>query len=449
MKKVVIIGGGAGGMTAATQIKRFDNSFTVTLFEKSEYVSWAGCPSPYYIAGDLPFKSVLHYDANYFKENRDIDVYTKHELKKIDYENNKVIIEGKDLSSEIEYDYLILALGAKPNLIKKTEGIKGIFTLNHIDKTIAIKKFIDENSLKNAVIIGSGLIGLEMAEAFSKLGIAVSIIEKKDEIMDFLNKKMKKTLEKKIEEKKIKMFTSNSVVEFKNIDNRIKAVTLESGEELEADIIISSIGVKPNLDILIDSGFELEDGKLFTDTKMRTYIKNIYAIGDMVWNNNLITGEKIFAPMGDIANKHAYTAAASIVGKKVEFKGILGAMATSFFDMKIAKTGISLEKALDLGIQAKRLQFNNYPKIQGFYMNKEFFNYMDIVYDESEQVVLGAVAVGDEAVAQFIDQISILIINKIKIDDFFNIDFAYSPTNSSVWNPILNLYRKLEKNDFK
>ena len=444
MDKVIVIGGGAGGMTSATQVKRKDPSKKVMVFDKGRYVSWAGCPTPYYIAGKLPQKSVIHYTPEYFRENRKIDVFIRHEVKEVSFEKKRVYVEGEDLNGWIDYDYLVLAPGGKPfippinNLDKK-----GVFKLSHVEDAFSIKEYIENESPKSAVIVGGGAIGLEMAEAFSDIGIKVTIIERLPMILPFLKEKQREYVLDTLKSHKVRLLTDDTVTDVLG-EERVTGVKTEKGEKIDADILLISIGVRPNTEFLKKSGFKLsERDAIDVNEYMETYLKNVYAAGDSVLVKHMLTGKKVLAPLGDVADKEGLVVGANIAGAKKKFEGIIGTAITKVFEWEVARTGLTLDEARVNGYpDAKEVLVKGYHKNPGFGVKGTTFN---VVFDEKKGIFLGAFAVGEACVAQFIDTFAIFISLGIPIDNAFTVDYAYCPATSTVWNPLLAAYRKITK----
>jgi NADPH-dependent 2,4-dienoyl-CoA reductase/sulfur reductase-like enzyme len=446
-KTIVVIGGGAGGMTTAAQLKKLSPATRVVVFERSAYVSWAGCPTPYYIAEKLPFDSVVHFSPNFFRE-RGIEIYTKHEVKKINFEQNKLIINGEEISGEFEYDELVLSLGGKP-IVPPFKGIEekaeGLFKLSHANDAVEIKEYIDNKKPKRAVIIGGGFIGIEMAESFTLRGVKTTVVEMQDKIFPNTSKRIREAIYNKMEEKNINLLLNKEVSEILSSNGKVKGVKFKDGETLKADIILMAIGIKPNTDLLKNSNFNFdENGRVAVNEYLKTSYDNVYALGDLIFNKNQITGEQVYAPFGDVADKQGIILSKTLSKtRRTKWKGVIGTSAFSFFDLKIARTGLTLEQALERGYTAKSVRVNGLARVSGFEDTKP--GEMDIVYDSDMNKILGAAMIGSEAIAQFIDQIAIAITFKISIEDFFDIDFAYSPTNSTVWNPMLAAYRRIIK----
>lgn len=427
--RIVVIGGGASGMMFSTQYKKSNPNDEVIVLEKSDYVSWAGCPSPYYIGDELPLSKVIGSPKETFI-NRGIDVRTRHEVTSIDFDNKNLTVNNETLS----YDKLVLALGAKSTLnISKDR----YFHLGHAQHAIDIKNFLNDKKPKKALIIGLGFIGLEMVEAFLINGLEVSVVERANDVFLMLPEDTRNVLKERINKEKVNLILESSIKEF-NDDN----VVLENGDTINFDICLISTGITSNVDIL-GGKIELKNNKILVNSNFETNIKDVYAVGDSILSKNSLTGDYSYAPFGDVANKHGMLLAKYLSNKPFKFDGVQLSYASSFFELKFAGTGLNLNQALALGINAKSVSMDVLAKNSGFKDAKA--GLANIVYDADKNVVLGASIIGYEAIAQFVDQISIVIKYKIPIEEFIGIDFCYSPTNATVWNPLLVLYRKVIK----
>ena len=440
--KVVVIGGGAAGMMFSTQYKKANPSHDVSVFEKTEFVAWAGCPTPYYIAKELPRESVVLGTADEFIA-KGIDVNINHNVKEINVNEKYINVEGNKISGKVFYDKLILCLGAK-SFIPTIEGydskLENIFTLSHAKHAFEIEKYIDSKKPKNALIVGAGFIGIEMAEAFEKRGMNVTIVEKASTIFPSISENLKKDIYDEIKSHNIDLKLNSGLKEI--LDNGTKAI-MENGDKIPFDIALLSIGITANTDIVSNTKIETKKGKIVINDKFETNIKDVYAIGDCVLSKFYNTSDDLYAPFGDVANKHGMLLAKHLSGQEISWKGLLRSFASSIYEVKLAQTGLSLEEAMNKGYDADIIE------MKALYRNSAFDgkrpNKMEVVYDKKTKKILGAACVGSEAVAQFIDQIAIVITCDIPVEKFIEIDFAYSPTNSSVWNPLLVIYRKLVK----
>ncbi|WP_064613502.1 FAD-dependent oxidoreductase [Streptobacillus moniliformis] len=427
--RIVVIGGGAAGMMFSTQYKKMNPNDEIILFEKTPYVSWAGCPSPYYIANELPLKKVIGSPSDSFI-NKGIDVRINTKVSEINFDEKHVIVNNE----KVTYDKLVLAIGAKSTLdIKKDR----YFSLSHATDAIEIKNFIENKKPKKALILGLGFIGLEMVEALLLNNINVTVVEKANDVFNILPLEYRNILKEKIKNKNVELILGNGVKEF-NEEN----VILENNEKIDFDMLIISTGITTKTEILGDK-IELLNNKIIVDNNFKTNIEDVYAIGDAILNKNIITNEYTYATFGDVANKHGMMLAKLLSSKKSEFIGVTNTYATSFFDLKIAGTGLTEDVAISKGYNVGKVNMEVLTKNSGF--KDSVPGSAEIIYDKDTNTVLGATMIGNEAVAQFIDQIAIVIRFRIKIDDLISVDFAYSPTNASVWNPLLVLYRKVIK----
>ena len=282
-----------------------------------------------------------------------------------------------------------------------------------------------------------------MAEAFKKRGLDVTIIEKIDIIFPSMSQEMKEPILKEIEVRDVKLKMNSGVVEVKSSADLGQSLVLDSGEEVNFDVALFSIGITPNIGFIKNDKLETKSGKIVVNDKFETNIKDVYALGDTIFTKNILTNDDLYVPFGDVANKEAIILAKYLSGENVSWKGALKSFATSFYDIKIAQTGLSLEEAKKHGFNAEKLEMKAMAKNSGFEDSKP--NKVEIIYDKDKKVLLGGTIIGYDAVAQFIDQIAIVITFDIPIEKFIDIDFAYSPTNASVWNPLLVAYRKIIK----
>lgn len=444
--KIVVIGGGAAGMMFSTQYKKANPDDEVFLFEKSSYVAWAGCPTPYFIADELKKSDVLHGTPEDFIK-RGVNVKIHHKVTGIDFQNKTLNVEGEEINGVFGYDKLVIAVGAKsfiPNISGYSKDLTNVFTLSHAEEAFKIKDYLTENKdkLKKAVVVGAGFIGLETAEAFNKKGLNVTIIEKAGEILPSFSEKLKAGVYKEIENRGISLKLNAGVTEIVSQDGKASTVKLDNGEIIDFDIALFSIGITPNIDF-IPKNLKTDQGKIVVNDKFETNLPDVYAIGDCIFNKFYKTDRNLYAPFGDVANKHGMMLAKYLSGKNISWKGLLRSFATSFYDIKLAQTGLTLKEALDLGYNADVVEMHAMYKNSGF--EDSIPGKVEVVYDKDKKVLLGGSMVGAQAVAQFIDQIAIVITLETPIEKFIEIDFAYSPTNASVWNPLLVVYRKVIK----
>ncbi len=414
--KIIVIGGGASGMMFSSQFKKKNPDSKITVFEKGEFVSWAGCPTPYYISNELSFDHVvLRKPEDFIKKG--IEVKINSGVTSVNFDEKYVVVNNE----KHDYDKLVIAVGAKAKIEKE-------YNLTHASNAVKIKENLEKLNPKKVCVVGGGFVGIELAESFLKRNLDVTLLEASSTIFPTISENLKEPLFNKMNETNLKYHFNTDINDFSDFNM--------------FDMVVWATGITPNIDFL-DNKLNTLDGKILVNEYFETSQKDVYAIGDSVYNKYI--GEDIYqySPQGDVANKHGYILASNLSGDKRVWKGTLGSFATSYFDVKIAGTGLNLEKALKLGHNAKSITLNASTKNSGFENYRA--NKVEIIYDEDKEIVLGAFSIGYEAVAQFIDQLAIVIYNKMPISEFINIDFCYSPTNSSVWNPLLVLYRKVVK----
>ncbi len=444
MKKLLILGGGAAGMTLATQVVKFSSDYEITVLEKTDRVGWAGCPTPYWIAGMTKDDHCLGSDGSEFG-NRGINVCINSEVSNIDFKKKKILTSN---NKEYYYDILVIAIGGTaiiPNVTSIRNPHKNIFKLTHAVDAINIKNYVDSIDNKGtATIIGAGFVGIEMAETFSHLGYKVNIIERSNKICSRnISNELLEPLYNEIKKIGINLILDDEVNEILSNGDTVTSIRTKNGKEFNTDILLTSIGVRPNVSLFENTELDIKDGFISVDDYFKTNIEGVYAIGDIIKVKHQITNELTYAPLGDVADKQAIYLAKNLAEKDMKYSGVSGAFATSFGDIKLASVGISVETAKSIGLNPGSTVVTGVTKTSAFKDQKG--GTMEVVYDKDTFRILGATMVGSEAIAQFVDQVSIAIYNNMTFDDVLNVDYCYSPTNASVWNPLLAAYRRVMK----
>jgi len=443
-KKVLIVGGVAGGASTAARLRRMDETTEIVMFERGEYISFANCGLPYYIGGAITEREeLLVQTPEAMKARFNIDVRTKQEVISIDKENKTVMVQKKDTSETYEesYDTLVLSPGSSP-LKPPIEGIDrdNIFTLWNIPDVDHIKAYVREHDLKTATVIGGGFIGIEMAENLYELGLQVAIAEMADQVMAPVDFDMAQILHNHMIKKGVKLHLNNGVKSFQpnKRNDFITDVVLKDGTVIESDIIILAIGVKPNGELAKDAGLEVNQrGGIVVDEYLRTSDKNIYALGDAVEVVDFVNGVKTMVPLAGPANKQGRIAANNISDMKDTYKGTQGSSVAKVFDMTVASTGTN-EKTL------KRLgkEYNKDYKVAlvisgshaGYYPGATSM-FLKLIFDLKGKV-LGAQAVGKDGVDKRIDVIATSIRFGGSIYDLKELELAYAPPYSSAKDPV-------------
>jgi NADPH-dependent 2,4-dienoyl-CoA reductase/sulfur reductase-like enzyme/peroxiredoxin family protein/rhodanese-related sulfurtransferase/TusA-related sulfurtransferase len=438
MAKYCVVGGVAGGATAAARLRRLDENAEIVLFEKGEHISFANCGLPYYLGGIITERDRLFVTtADAFKSRYRVDIRLRHEVISIDRASKKIRI--KDLHSGNEYDEtydkLILSPGAEP-IRPDIPGInlKGIFTLRNIPDTDAIKNYIDKEKPERAVVVGGGFIGLEMAENLHHRGIKVSIVEALDQVMTPLDFEMAADIHHHIRSKKVQLLLKDGVRSFENKNNGI-VISLASGHTLECDIVILSIGIKPESRLAKNAGLDCnERGAIVVDDFLRTSDSSIYAVGDAIAARNTITFDKTSIYLAGPANKQARIAADNIIkGDMHQYKGSSFTAIAKVFDMTVASTGLSEKYFKKANIECSSVIIHA-SSHAGYYPEAKPLT-IKLIFN-SKGKILGAQAIGYDGVDNRINMIAAVVGMGGTIYDLGELDHAYAPPYSSAKDPV-------------
>ena len=440
-KKVLIVGGVAGGASAAARLRRIDEKAEIIMFEKESYISFANCGLPYYIGGAIKErKNLLVQTAEAMKARFNIDVRELSEVIKIDRQRKAVEVRSiKDGSIyEESYDVLVLSPGAFP-VKPPIPGIDSpnIYTLRDIPDTDSIKTFLDEKKPQNAVVVGGGFIGLEMAENLHSAGLKVDIVEALDQVMAPLDYEMAAIVHNHIRGKDCGLHLKDGVKAFEPEGNRT-AVVLQSGKRIPADMVILSIGVKPNNTLAREAGLEIGvTGGIKVNEYLQTSDPNIYALGDAVEVTDYISGNPALIPLAGPANKQGRIVANNIAGRRETYKGTQGTAIAKVFDMAAASTGVN-EKALKkLGKESGKdyiTTITHSASHAGYYPGGSAMA-IKLVYTPQGRV-LGAQIAGYDGVDKRIDDIAIAVRHGMTVHDLQEFELAYAPPFSSAKDPV-------------
>jgi CoA-disulfide reductase len=435
-KKVLIVGGVAGGASAAARLRRLDEYAEITLFEKDEYISFANCGLPYYIGEKITDrKKLLVQTPEAMKARFKIDVRINSEVSHIDTKNKKVTVKSQSRGIyEEAYDYLILSPGAKalrPNI----PGIEldKIFTVRNIPDTDSIKAYVDQKDVKSAIVIGGGYVGIEMAENLKERGLHVTLVEAAPHILAPFDSDMVVMVEKELVENGIRLILNDGVKSFNERESQVE-VTLQSDTKLNADLIILAIGVTPDTTFLKDSGIELGPrGHLIVNETMQTNVEGIYAVGDAVEVIDFVTKQQTAIPLAGPANKQGRIAADNIAGLNSVYKGTQGTSIIKVFKLTAAGTGAN-ERTLKRA-QLPYKVITIHPVSHASYYPGAMPMSLKLLFSE-EGKILGAQAIGYEGVDKRIDVIATVIRLKGSVDDLTELELSYAPPFSSAKDPV-------------
>lgn len=436
--KVVIIGGVAGGATAAARIRRLEETAQVIILERSGYVSYANCGLPYYIGGRIRSREALTLQTpEKFRKRFCIDVRTRHEATAINPDRKTVTVHELETGRVYEesYDKLLLSPGAKP-VQPDIPGIDSsrLFSLRTVEDTLRIRKFIEENVPKTAVLAGGGYIGLEMAENLMEMGIAVTIVQRPDQLMNTLDYDMAAFVHAKMREKGIALKLGSNVTGFEERENAIE-VRLQNEEPIRADLAVLAIGVSPDTDIAEKAGIQLGiKGSIAVNDKMETSVPEIYAVGDAVMVSHSVSGRDAVISLAGPANKQGRIAADNICGGDSHYQGSMGSSVIKIFDMTAACTGLTEKAAKEGNISYDKIVL--FPPSHAEYYPGAKTMAMKVLFEKDTLRLLGAQIVGYEGVDKRLDVLAAAICAGMRADRLKDLDLAYAPPYSSAKDPV-------------
>jgi NADPH-dependent 2,4-dienoyl-CoA reductase/sulfur reductase-like enzyme/rhodanese-related sulfurtransferase len=435
--KVLIVGGVAGGATAAARLRRLNESAEIILFERGEHISFANCGLPYYIGGEIADREDLILQTpDSFRVRFNIDVRVKNEVVSINPYSKFVEVRRSDTGETYSesYDYLILSTGAYP-VIPNIKGADSdrVFTLRNIPDTYRIKDFIHNQNPRSAVVIGGGYIGVEMAENLHKAGLEVTIVEMNKQVIAAIDYDMATEVHHHIESKGVRLLLENAVSSI--IDDGDKLQIAVSSGEIIADMVVMAVGVLPDTSIAKQAGINLnERGSIIVDKYMKTSDPNIYAVGDAVEVVDFVSREKTFIPLAGPANKQGRIAADNICGMKSEYTGTQGSSILKVFDLTVASTGINEKTAKKLGLNYDK-SFTYSPSHATYYPGAANMS-IKVLFERENGKILGAQVIGYDGVDKRCDVIATAIRFGATAYDLTRLELCYAPPYSSAKDPV-------------
>jgi CoA-disulfide reductase len=435
-KKVLIVGGVAGGASTAARLRRLDEDAQIIMFERDAYISFANCGLPYYIGENIKEREKLLVQTPESMNARfNIDVRINSEVIGVNPEKKTVSVKSKEKGIyEESYDYLVLSPGAKA-IKPSIEGINSnkIYTLRNIPDTDSIKNYVDKKSINKAVVIGGGYVGVEMAENLRDRGLDVTLVEAAPHILAPFDTDMVVTVEKELEENGVKLVLSDGVKAFNDQENSINVV-LNSGKTLNTDIVILAIGVTPDTGFIKDTGINLgKRGHILVDEKMKTNIDGIFAVGDAIEVVDFVNKHNTAIPLAGPANKQGRIAADNIAGLTSTFKGTQGTSIIKVFGLTAAGTGNNERTLKMMNIPYKVIYIH--PVSHASYYPGALPLSLKLIFNE-EGTILGAQGIGYDGVDKRIDVIATVIRLNGKVSDLTELELCYAPPFSSAKDPV-------------
>ncbi|MDD5311965.1 MAG: FAD-dependent oxidoreductase [Dehalococcoidia bacterium] len=446
-KNILIIGGGACGPKTAARARRLDSTAQITMVQDELLISYAACGLPYYVSGAVASRnSLLVRNAAAFKKISNVDVLVGTRVNSIDRALHKVNVTSlaEEKQYTLDYDKLVIATGANP-VVPPIKGIdlQGIHILKRIPDADEIINLLSGSVNKKAVIVGAGLIGMEMAEALVARGIEVTIVEALERILPaVLDAEIADLLANHMKSKGVTLKLGQKIVAFEGEGGRVRR-SITDKESIEGDVVILSIGVRPDSKLAREAGLDIgTQGDILVNEYLQTSDPDIYAGGDCVANINLVTGQKTFVPMGSTANKHGHVIAANITGGKEKFPGVIGTACVKVFDFNTGRVGLSEKQARDAGYEVVTAMIPGPDKPDYYPGSKEII--LKLIVDAKTRRILGGQGTGPGDVIKRIDVLAASITMGMTVDILSDLDLAYAPpynTALDVLHHLANLVR--------
>jgi len=437
MSKILIVGGVAGGATAAARLRRLDEHAEIIVFERGEHISFANCGLPYHIGGIIAEREeLLLQTPESFHSRFNVDVRIQNEVLSIDHEAKTVKVKNMQTNETYteSYDKLILSPGGAP-IKPPIEGINSgaVFTLRNVADTDHIKAYIKSHQPRSAVVVGGGFIGIEMAENLKDAGLDVSIIELADQVIAPIDIDMACDVHRYLRKKGVTLYLNNG---FKKITEKKDGLTVElSSGAIETNMVILAIGVKPESQLAKDAGLNINSrGGILVDKQMRSSDPDIFAVGDAVEIIDFVTKQAAMIPLAGPANKQGRIAADNICGIPSEYSGTQGSAVIKVFDMTVAFTGVNEKTAKRLGLNYDKI-FLWSPSHAGYYPGSKPMS-IKVIFEKQSGKILGAQIVGFDGVDKRCDVLAVAIRAGMNANDLTQLELCYAPPYSSAKDPV-------------
>jgi NADPH-dependent 2,4-dienoyl-CoA reductase/sulfur reductase-like enzyme/rhodanese-related sulfurtransferase len=437
-KRLVVIGGVAAGPKAAAKARRCDPEMEIVIYQEEDEISYAGCGLPYYTSGVIGDRDKLISRTPGQFALDGIRVLKNRRIEKIDIQNHQV--SGRKVGSgetfTDHFDRLVIATGASA-IRPKIEGIdlNNIFYLRSIFDADAFTQRIRSQSVQNVVIVGGGYIGLEMAESLVHLGKNVTIVELAPQILTLFDEDFAGILRQYLEKKGVKIFTSEGIQALRGKGGKVTHVQT-AARELEAEVVLMSLGVRPQVELAREAGLKIgETGAVWVNERMETSAEGIYSAGDCAETTHLITGKRVWVPLGSTANKQGRVVGANVCGGNATFPGVMGTTIFKAFDFSVAKTGLNIREAEKEGLHPVQAIVRGYDRAHYYPGGKE--SVLKVIVEKETGRILGGQAVGEGPSDKFIDILAMALHGRMTCRELAGVDLAYAPPFSPALSPVI------------
>ncbi|KMQ52462.1 CoA-disulfide reductase [Chitinispirillum alkaliphilum] len=436
-KKIVVVGGVAGGASFAARMRRLDESANIVMFERGEYISFANCGLPYHIGGDISQRSQLILQTpESFNTRFNVDVRTKTEVIGVNTSRKCVTFVSNGSVSEEDYDYLILSPGALP-VVPATEGVGNhrVFTLRTIPDTDKIIRFIQNGNIGDALVVGGGFIGLEMAENLRQRGLEVTLVEASDQLFSPMDPEMAYTVNQHLKANGVKVILGDSVQSFSETENGKFAALLQSGTAVKTSLVILAIGVRPDTQFLSGSGIRTNSrGAIIVNDQLQTNVEQVFALGDAVEITQLVSGARVTIPLAGPANRQGRIVADNIAGFDSKYRGTQATSICKMFDLTAAVTGLNEKTAKAAELQFLK-SYTHSANHASYYPGASLMS-VKLIFSPEDGVILGGQVTGKEGVDKRVDLLATAVRNRLTIYDLADSELAYAPPYGSAKDPL-------------
>jgi NADPH-dependent 2,4-dienoyl-CoA reductase/sulfur reductase-like enzyme len=436
-QRLVVIGAVAAGTSAAAKAKRMNPDLEVVLLERDAHISYGACGLPYFISGLIPSAEALIARSPEEFRSRGVDVRMRHEVLEIDPAHNAVRVADLDAAKEyvLSYDALVVATGAvsfRPPV--RGLDLAGVYTLRTVSDGLALHQAVRKQPPKTVVIVGGGSIGMEMAEAFRALDLAVTIVEMASQVMVNLDEDMSKLVLAELERNRVRVLVNDGLVRCEGTGRVEKVITQHS--EVPADLVLVAIGVRPNTRLAEKAGLRLGAGKaIAVDEHMRTNLEDVYAAGDCVDAIHQVTGDRTYIPLGTTANKQGRVAGSNAAAQPCTFEGVAGTAVAKVFGLEVARTGLTEREARDKGFDVGMSSIQTADHARYYPGATEL--HIKLLLDRKSGRLLGGQFIGGQGAAKRVDVLAAALSAKMTVDDLTRVDYSYAPPYASVYDATL------------
>ena len=444
-ERLVVIGGVAAGLSAASQARRLNRWMEIRVYEKGPDISYSACGLPYYVEGLVQDADSLRvHSPDFFRSERDISVLTNHEVVAISTSSGRieVVPPGGGGPQDVPYDHLVIATGAEP-AEPGIQGLnlRGVFHVNDLRSTVALKQYLASANLRRAAIIGGGYIGLEMAEALKTENRSVTLFERSPRLFEAVDQEIVEVVQQELTRHNVQVFTNAQVAALSGDAQRVVRRVHSSQGSVDADCVVLATGVRPRARLAQEADLALgSGGAIAVNDYMETSAAGVYAAGDCADTLNLVSGRRTYVPLGTTANKQGRVAGENAAAGRARFPGIVGTAVAKVFGLEVARTGLSRKEAEDAGFRVAEATIRAAARAR--YLGGQDIT-VKLTADRGSGRLLGAQMVGPEGVAKRIDVLATALHARMTAEQVYQLDLSYAPPFSTVWDPVLIAARQL------